>query len=515
MSITSVENIQDLLAAAKETNPSSKDKDRDPDAKDEKGPINFDDILRGRLTQNMVFTSIDAQTAVPERAVTELSASPIVERRDPRAEPEANRDDFGALSDIDSGSEQVVVKDHHRGEDPNTAGPIQDNSGDEAQAVASAAERGQNKSRGDDAAARKSSDKSSGNEAVKDGARTNVASTAANRAGPEIELADLPGANAKKNTQANVKVTKEAADIASQPQATLASRAALEAETAKVSRNRENTLNTLNSDADIELQENGQNVFTRAKANAAAQAANNAKRDAGGPKTQAEGNNQAQNAQQAQNAANQSQNVAFQNALNANGRAAATSNNGQVQQTVSVDAATGGTSVHGQNNALQQQRSTPSQSQQSAARTPTQQSPLTDQVAVNIQRGIAQGQDRINVQLRPQELGRVEIKMEINHDGRMTAVVAAERPETLDMLRQDSRSLIEALNQAGLKADENSLSFNLQGENAGDGQSLADLATGGGQQANDDEPQELPSLFDEFGSAGGGYTADGRLDFRV
>lgn len=96
--------------------------------------------------------------------------------------------------------------------------------------------------------------------------------------------------------------------------------------------------------------------------------------------------------------------------------------------------------------------------------------PVTNQVAVQIQKAAAQGSDRINIQLKPAELGRVEVQMDVAKDGRVTAVISAERSETLDMLQRDARALQSALNDAGLKTDSDSLSFNLKGQNQAQGE---------------------------------------------
>jgi len=92
--------------------------------------------------------------------------------------------------------------------------------------------------------------------------------------------------------------------------------------------------------------------------------------------------------------------------------------------------------------------------------------PAARQVAVHIARAVENGSDRIRIQLNPAELGRVDVRMEIANDGRVTAVVAAEKPETLDLLRRDVHALEKALAEAGLKADGGSLQFSLQGEQA-------------------------------------------------
>ena len=89
---------------------------------------------------------------------------------------------------------------------------------------------------------------------------------------------------------------------------------------------------------------------------------------------------------------------------------------------------------------------------------------VTNQVAVQIKKAIGQGNDQIRIQLKPAELGRVEVKLEVSENGRAVAVVSAERPETLDLLQRDAAGLRQALQDAGLSTDLKSLSFNLQGE---------------------------------------------------
>ncbi len=104
-------------------------------------------------------------------------------------------------------------------------------------------------------------------------------------------------------------------------------------------------------------------------------------------------------------------------------------------------------------------------------RSAAQSAPTAEQIAIQIQRAIGTGTDRITIQLRPQELGRVEVKMEVGHDGKLLAVISADKPETLDLLQRDQRSLQDALSNAGLDLDSNSLSFNLNGHD--DGQTAA------------------------------------------
>jgi len=99
-----------------------------------------------------------------------------------------------------------------------------------------------------------------------------------------------------------------------------------------------------------------------------------------------------------------------------------------------------------------------------ATRTPPSPPVALNDVAVHIARAASTGVDHINIKLKPAALGEVEVKLELTHDGRVAAVVTADRSDTLDMLARDAKSLERALADAGLKTDQGSLQFNLRGE---------------------------------------------------
>jgi hypothetical protein len=88
---------------------------------------------------------------------------------------------------------------------------------------------------------------------------------------------------------------------------------------------------------------------------------------------------------------------------------------------------------------------------------------VADQVAVRIDRAIETGGDRFTIQLKPAALGQVDIDLKITHDGRVSAVISADRADTLDLLQRDARVLDQALRNAGLHTDSGSLSFSLNG----------------------------------------------------
>ena len=96
-----------------------------------------------------------------------------------------------------------------------------------------------------------------------------------------------------------------------------------------------------------------------------------------------------------------------------------------------------------------------------------------------LSRAAALGKDRISLQLNPSELGRVDVKLEFAQDQSMRAVITADRPETLDLLQRDARALERALQDAGVKLDNNALNFAHRQDQQAGGQ----LSQGGGESS--------------------------------
>jgi flagellar hook-length control protein FliK len=88
-----------------------------------------------------------------------------------------------------------------------------------------------------------------------------------------------------------------------------------------------------------------------------------------------------------------------------------------------------------------------------------------DTLAVHIARKFEAGTSQFEIRLHPMELGQLDISLNVAEDGRIQAVLRAERPETLDMLQRDARVLEQQLRQAGLDVGANSLSFSLSSGN--------------------------------------------------
>ena len=140
---------------------------------------------------------------------------------------------------------------------------------------------------------------------------------------------------------------------------------------------------------------------------------------------------------------------------------------------------------------------------------------VQDQIAVHIKKNVGNEVDQFTINLHPAELGRIDIKLDIGADGRVNAMVAVEKAQTLELLQRDSRSLERALQDAGLQTDSNSLNFSLRGEGnpfAGDGR--GDGKGGGSGRRG----RGFGGGGDDDGTDSAVYTAtlgNGRVDIRA
>jgi len=236
--------------------------------------------------------------------------------------------------------------------------------------------------------------------------------------------------------------------------------------------------------------------------------------------------------QQAQLAAQQQAQAAQQASLQ-NGPQSAQGTAGQAGSGVaSAVQGTGGGAQHaggneGMNNATQNanaaqqtqqtqqtREAQPQQHAQQAQRSNLPGSAVTEQISVKITKALQAGTDKISIQLKPAELGRVDVKMEMTHDGRVMTVVTAEKQDTLDLLRRDSSELQKALADAGLNSGD--MEFNLKGQE----QQTADEQGDGnnGPASAEAETDEAAPADDNDGVMSAwesGIFANGRLDMRA
>jgi flagellar hook-length control protein FliK len=91
-------------------------------------------------------------------------------------------------------------------------------------------------------------------------------------------------------------------------------------------------------------------------------------------------------------------------------------------------------------------------------------------LAVAIAGNAQGGQSRFEIRLDPPELGRIDVRLHFDADGRVTSHLIVDRSETLDLLRRDAADLERSLQQAGLKTSDQGMQFTLR-DQAHDGDS--------------------------------------------
>lgn len=89
---------------------------------------------------------------------------------------------------------------------------------------------------------------------------------------------------------------------------------------------------------------------------------------------------------------------------------------------------------------------------------------LVDQIKVKITKAFKDSTDKIEIILRPKELGTIRVRLETDKDGKTTVHLTASRAETIDMLQRDVSALKQALNDAGLNTSDQAFTFNYRGE---------------------------------------------------
>jgi flagellar hook-length control protein FliK len=102
--------------------------------------------------------------------------------------------------------------------------------------------------------------------------------------------------------------------------------------------------------------------------------------------------------------------------------------------------------------------------------------PDLNALAMNIAAKSLDGAKQFDIRLDPAELGRVDVRLSLDGNGNAQAHLAAERPETLALLQNNSATLSRALQDSGVRVADNALQFSLKGqEHSADGQQRAPM----------------------------------------
>ena len=529
MSTSAIDPVTENSAASQQTKQKKQGQSSNSDL--------FATMVQGQVPQNIVFTRVDRQLDVPKAAKTDdgqSQSTPFVDDRGDTEPDTVEKYETGISDDsapVDRQDAASRSDSRDTGNNDTGASDGQDNA-----AAAETAQKPKDKGDANDGSEAAAGTAAAANTAAKPGTEAQRFATEVNVAKGPDQNAARQAANANVETNGNVQTQIASKDPAlaqkaagqargnvttseqavAKPAGTLAANAATtvqadgtaQAAQAKSAGDARPTATQLaNAASDQETL-----VPTQAgpaKAKTAAGANGNEKSQAAGDTKQNASANGANQSQTAQNFAAMAANSAAPVQSAAQGGGAA----GQVSAPLVTDPVSG---------AAPAQQAQTSAAARAAAKTAAAAKPnlppqvLTEQVAVNINRAAGQGLDRITIQMRPQELGRVDVKMEVAQDGRLTAVISVERQETYDMLRADSRTLTQALQNAGLQADQNSLSFNLKGQG---GDMTGNGSSGGGANGGEvgDGDGGMPDIGDGMLALGetAQPNADGRYDVRV
>lgn len=83
-------------------------------------------------------------------------------------------------------------------------------------------------------------------------------------------------------------------------------------------------------------------------------------------------------------------------------------------------------------------------------------------IALEIARHANNGINRFEIRLDPAEMGRIDVKLDLDGKGGINAHLRVDRPDTLNLLQRDSHALERALAQSGLDAGKTNLEFSLR-----------------------------------------------------
>ncbi len=94
-------------------------------------------------------------------------------------------------------------------------------------------------------------------------------------------------------------------------------------------------------------------------------------------------------------------------------------------------------------------------------------------LALEIAASARNGKSSFEIRLDPADLGRIDVRIDVDRNGQMSSHLMVEKPETLSMLQHDAPQLQRALNDAGFKTGDGGLQFSLRdqsssGQNSGD-----------------------------------------------
>ena len=87
-------------------------------------------------------------------------------------------------------------------------------------------------------------------------------------------------------------------------------------------------------------------------------------------------------------------------------------------------------------------------------------------LALEIAASVKNGKSSFEIRLDPADLGRIDVRIDVDRSGQVTSHLTVEKPETLSMLQQDAPQLQRALDDAGLRTGSGGLQFSLRDQSS-------------------------------------------------
>jgi flagellar hook-length control protein FliK len=113
-------------------------------------------------------------------------------------------------------------------------------------------------------------------------------------------------------------------------------------------------------------------------------------------------------------------------------------------------------------------------------------------LAIEIAASATSGKSRFEIRLDPADLGRIDVRIDVDRNGQVTSHLTVEKPETLSMLRQDAPQLQRALDDAGLKTGNGGLQFSLRDQSSS-GQNSGNQTAGNAQRLIISDDTTIPA----------------------
>lgn len=132
-------------------------------------------------------------------------------------------------------------------------------------------------------------------------------------------------------------------------------------------------------------------------------------------------------------------------------------------------------------------------------------------VPIEIATQAKDGKNRFEIRLDPPELGRIDVRLDIDNKGIVTSRLMADRPETLDLLRRDAPQIERALQDAGLKTNDQGMQFSLRDQSFA-GRNDSALPPAAQLVLPDDDTMPLEAARQGYGRL---FGLGGGIDIRV